>query len=222
MPRGRPVAPIELSDPEQAELTQISRSRSLPSGLVQRVQIVLACAERLSNTAVAVRLSVSPASVGKWRKRYRDSGLEGLHDELRSGQPRTYDDERVATVINHALQMQPPDRTHWSTRSMAAHSGVSKSTVQRWFTLFGVQPHRQRTFKLSTDPFFIEKVRAHRGAVPVRGPGNRHGHGDHAVQTAPPTSGVPGFSAPHRRECPRRLGRAPDRRQLRPRTSMPG
>lgn len=159
MPRGRPIAPLELSDADLAQLTEISRSRSRPSGLVQRAQIVLACAEGLSNTAVAARLGVSPATVGKWRKRYREGGLEGLHDELRSGRPRTYDDERVATLINDALQVRPPDRTHWSVRSMAAHSGVSKSTVQRWFALFGVQPHRQRTFKLSTDPFFVEKVR---------------------------------------------------------------
>ena len=135
MPRGRPIAPLELSDADLAQLTEISRSRSRPSGLVQRAQIVLACAEGLSNTAVAARLGVRPATVGKWRKRYREAGLEGLHDELRSGRPRTYDDERVATLINDALQVQPPDRTHWSVRSMAAHGGVSKSTVQRWFTL---------------------------------------------------------------------------------------
>ncbi len=159
MPRGRPVAPIELSEAEHAHLTQISRSRSLPSGLVQRAQIVLACAEGRSSTAVAARLGVSNATVGKWRRRYRECGLEGLHDELRPGRPRTYDDERVAAVINHALQATPPDRTHWSVRSMAGHSGVSKSTVQRWFKLFGVQPHRQGSFKLSTDPFFVEKVR---------------------------------------------------------------
>ncbi len=80
MPRGRPVAPIELSEAEHAHLTQISRSRSLPSGLVQRAQIVLACAEGRSSTAVAARLGVSNATVGKWRRRYRECGLEGLHD----------------------------------------------------------------------------------------------------------------------------------------------
>ena len=159
MPRGRPVAPVELSEEAEAELTRISRSRSLPSSLVQRAQIVLACAVGASNTAVAARLGVGAATVGRWRRRYRERGLEGLHDELRPGRPRTYDDERVATVINDALQTKPPARTHWSVRAMASHSGISKSTVQRWFKLFGLHPHRHQYFKLSTDPFFIEKVR---------------------------------------------------------------
>ena len=159
IPRGRPVAPVELSEEAEAELTRISRSRSLPSSLVQRAQIVLACAVGASNTAVAARLGVGAATVGRWRRRYRERGLEGLHDELRPGRPRTYDDERVATVINDALQTKPPARTHWSVRAMASHSGISKSTVQRWFKLFGLQPHRHQYFKLSTDPFFIEKVR---------------------------------------------------------------
>ena len=158
MPRGRPIAPLELNDEQQSELTSISRSRSLPSSLVQRAKIILACAEGTSNVAVAARMSLSNATVGKWRKRYRERGLAGLHDELRPGRARTYDDERVAEVINAALQTKPADRTQW-VRSMAEHSGVSKSTVQRWFTMFGLQPHRQRYFKLSNDPFFIEKVR---------------------------------------------------------------
>ena len=159
MPRGRPIAPLELNDEQQSELTSISRSRSLPSSLVQRAKIILACAEGTSNVAVAARMGLSNATVGKWRKRYRERGLAGLHDELRPGRARTYDDERVAEVINAALQTKPADRTQWSVRSMAEHSGVSKSTVQRWFTMFGLQPHRQRYFKLSNDPFFIEKVR---------------------------------------------------------------
>ena len=144
MPRGRPVAPVELSEEAEAELTRISRSRSLPSSLVQRAQIVLACAVGASNIAVAARLGVGAATVGRWRRRYRERGLEGLHDELRPGRPRTYDDERVATVINDALQTKPSARTHWSVRAMASHSGVSKSTVQRWFKLFGLQPHRHQ------------------------------------------------------------------------------
>ena len=159
MPRGRPIGPLELNDEQQSELTSISRSRSLPSSLVQRAKIILACAEGTSNVAVAARMGLSNATVGKWRKRYRERGLAGLHDELRPGRARTYDDERVAEVINAALQTKPADRTQWSVRSMAEHSGVSKSTVQRWFTMFGLQPHRQRYFKLSNDPFFIEKVR---------------------------------------------------------------
>ena len=159
MPRGRPVLPIVLSDEENRHLLGIARSRSLPHGVVQRAQIVLACAAGESNTAIAQRLRLNPMTVGKWRRRYLELGLQGLHDQLRPGRPRTHADERVAEVINTVLQSTPPTATHWSVRAMAEHTGISKSTVQRWFDLFGVQPHRQRHFKLSNDPFFIEKVR---------------------------------------------------------------
>ena len=159
MSRGRPIAPIVLNDDEKVQLLSLANSRSLPHGLVRRAQIVLACADGEANSAIAERMKLTNTTVGKWRRRYREFGIEGLHEELRSGRPRSLNDERVAEVINKALQERPPADTHWSVRSMAEHTGVSKSTVQRWFTLFGVQPHRQRHFKLSNDPFFIEKVR---------------------------------------------------------------
>ena len=159
MPRGRPVVPVVLSDEESHQLRRVAGSRSLPHGVVQRAQIVLACAQGESNAAIAQRMGLNPMTVGKWRRRYLEHGLEGLHDQLRPGRPRTHADERVAEVITTVLQSTPPTATHWSVRSMAAHTGISKSTVQRWFDLFGVQSHRQRHFKLSTDPFFIEKVR---------------------------------------------------------------
>ena len=95
----------------------------------------------------------------KWRRRFRAAGVEGLHDELRPGRPRTHDDEKVAAVIDRALRKPPDAGTHWSTRTLARAEGVGKSTVQRWFALFGVKPHLAKTFKLSTDPLFIEKVR---------------------------------------------------------------
>ena len=157
MPRGRPVAPIVLDVEEKNQLLSFARSRSLPHGLVRRAQIVLACAEGASNAAIASRMGLSNMTVGKWRRRYREHGIEGLHDEFRPGRPRTHEDERVAEVINTALRVEPPNATQWSVRSMAEHTGISKSTVQRWFDRFGVQPHRH--FKLSNDPFFIEKVR---------------------------------------------------------------
>ncbi len=159
MPRGRPTTPIKLNEHEKDQLLGIARSRSLPHGIVRRAQIVLACADGQTHTAIAQRFGVSNITVGKWRRRYLEQGLEGLHDELRSGRPRTHEDDRVAEVINTALQNRPPNATHWSVRTMAEHTGISKSTVQRWFGLFGVQPHRQRHFKLSNDPFFVEKVR---------------------------------------------------------------
>ncbi|CAM3628312.1 IS630 family transposase [Halomonas lysinitropha] len=159
MPRGRPPLPVVLSHDEHAHLLSLANSRALPHSLVQRAQIVLACADGEANSAIAERMRLNKDTVGKWRKRYLDFGIEGLHDELRPGRPRSYEDEQVAEVINRALTTDPPDGTHWSVRTMAQETGVSKSTVQRWFDLFGIQPHRQRHFKISNDPFFVEKVR---------------------------------------------------------------
>ena len=155
----RKAAPIALDADERSQLSSLANSRSLPHGLVRRARIVLACADGEAGNSIARRMNLNKNTVVKWRRRYLGRGLQGLHDELRTGRPRDHGDERVAEVINTALRSRPKGTTHWTTRSMAEHSGVSKSTVQRWFALFGVQPHRQRTFKLSTDPFFIEKVR---------------------------------------------------------------
>ena len=158
MPIGRPPIPISLNEAEKAQLQSIARSLSLPHGMVRRAQIVLACAEGESHVAIAKRLGVSNMTVGKWRRRFHDHGIEGLDDEQRPGRPRTHDDERVAEVINTALQSPPANSTHWSVRALARHTGVSKSTVHRWFRLFNLQPHRQRHFKISNDPFFVDKV----------------------------------------------------------------
>ena len=114
--------------------------------------MILASAEGLTNSAVARRCGVTQQTVGKWRRRFRAAGIEGLHDELRPGRPRTYDDDKVAAVISRALQESPDAATHWSTRTLGRAVGISKSTVQRWFALFGVKPHLAKTFKLSTDP----------------------------------------------------------------------
>lgn len=159
MPRGRVLPELTLSDDERSQLLSIAASRSLPHGIVRRAQIVLASADGESNKDIAKRMRLNQLTVGKWRRRYLEEGLQGLHDELRPGRPRKLEDERVAEVINTALQGPPPHATQWSVRGMADHTGISKSTVQRWFELFGVQPHRQKTFKLSNDPFFVEKVR---------------------------------------------------------------
>ena len=159
MPRGRTIPPLTLDDEQRQQLTTVAQSSAMPFGLVQRARIILACAEGLTNTDVARRLDVSATTVGKWRRRFLDSGVTGLHDELRPGRPRSYDDERVATLINRALQQKPDHASAWSVRSMAKAEQVSKSTVQRWFKLFGIKPHLSETFKLSNDPFFIEKVR---------------------------------------------------------------
>ena len=159
MPRGRKLMPLTLNPQQQDQLKGVADSTAMPYGVVLRARMILACAEGLTNAAVARRVGASPQAVGKWRRRFLDAGIEGLHDELRPGRPRTYDDEKVATVIKHALEKKPEKATHWSLRLMGEAEGISKTTVHRWFSLFGVKPHLAKTFKLSTDPFFIEKVR---------------------------------------------------------------
>ena len=125
MALGRPIPPLVLSDDEVDQLQALAHSRSLAHSIVQRAQIVLACGAGETNTAIAKRMGVTGMTVGKWRKRYRELGLEGLHDELRPGRPRTYEDDKVAEVINRALQTKPTDgSTHWSARTLAAATGI--------------------------------------------------------------------------------------------------
>jgi putative transposase len=108
---------------------------------------------------LAQELGVSRPTVCKWKARYRDQGIQGLHDELRPGRPRSISDERVATLVRRTLHSTPKQATHWSVRRIGDQTALSKSTVHRIWTAFGLEPHRQRHFKLSTDPFFVEKVR---------------------------------------------------------------
>lgn len=156
---GRPKAELVLSADEHAQLASLATSRSLPHAMVARAQLVLWAAQGESNNAIAGRLRWSLATVGKWRQRFVEQRVAGLHDELRPGRPRTHGDEQVAGLINRVLRIQPHNATHWSVRSVAEETGISKSTVARYFALFGLQPHRSKSFKLSTDPFFVEKVR---------------------------------------------------------------
>jgi len=157
--RGRSVPPIELTAQERDQLESYVRSRSMPSGLSRRFKIVLLAADGLGNKEISEKIDLSRASVGKWRKRYLEKGLEGLHDELRPGRPRSVSDETVAELIHRTLEGYPKGATHWSTRSMAGEIGVSHMTVCRVWHTFGLKPHLRDTFKLSTDPFFVEKVR---------------------------------------------------------------
>jgi putative transposase len=159
MRTGRPKDVLAIGDDERAQLLALVRARSLPAALTQRARIVLACERQPSNQAVATELGVSAHTVGKWRQRFITQRLAGLHDELRSGRPRTIDDAAVADLLTTTLTTQPHAGTHWTVRAMAAETGVSKSAVHRFFQLFGLQPHRTRSFKLSTDPWFIEKLR---------------------------------------------------------------
>jgi transposase len=155
--RNLPV--LELSEVERAELGSLASRRSTAQALALRARIVLACAEGVQNKVVAARLGLKSDTVGKWRRRFVERRLEGLQDEPRSGTPRTIEDERIEAVIVRTLESLPPDATHWSSRGMAKASGLSVSTVQRIWRAFGLQPHRLETFKLSTDPDFVAKVR---------------------------------------------------------------
>jgi len=160
MPRGRRARfAIQLSATERAELEHITRSPSLPAGMVRRADIVLRSADGVTQRAIAEAVGVTMPVVRHWRTSYHTHGLAGLYDAPRPGRPRTHDEDEVARLLRTVLQSKPNDATHWSVRSVAAKTKISKSTVQRYFNLFGVQPHRTKRFKLSTDPFFVEKVR---------------------------------------------------------------
>jgi transposase len=156
---GRPKAALVLAEDERAQLLRWSRRAKSAQSLALRSRIVLACADGLDNTQVAARLEVVPATVGKWRRRFVDRRLDGLLDEPRPGGPRSVSDEQVEAVIVATLERTPKDATHWSRASMAAESGLSRSTIGRIWKAFSLKPHLVDTFKLSNDPQFIAKVR---------------------------------------------------------------
>ncbi|MBI3933251.1 MAG: IS630 family transposase [Acidobacteria bacterium] len=159
MPIGRPKKELKLTNDERKKLEQWARRPKTAQRLALRARIVLRCAEGRSNQTVARELRTSGATVGKWRERFRKARLEGLADEFRPGAPREISDTQVEEVITRTLESTPPEATHWSTRSMARATQVSHMAVARIWRAFGLQPHRSETFKLSSDPFFVEKVR---------------------------------------------------------------
>lgn len=156
---GKKARPIQLTEEQRVQLEAFANSRTLPHAQVLRAKIVLMAAEGYSHLDIACSVDVTRTTVAKWRERFVERGVEGLYDELRPGRPRTIDEEQVADLINTTLQSKPEGATHWSCRTIAEETGISKSTVQRIWSAFAVQPHRQQSFKLSTDPFFVEKVR---------------------------------------------------------------
>src|SRR5215204_5583543 len=157
MPPNVAVA-IELSEQERAQLEVWTRRRTSAQALAQRSRIVLLAAEGLKNTEIAERLEINRAMAAKWRSRFAVHRLDGLTDEPRPGRPRTISDEQVDAVITKTLESTPRDATHWSTRSMAREVGLTQTAVSRIWRAFGLQPHRQDTFKLSKDPLFVEKI----------------------------------------------------------------
>jgi transposase len=152
-------AEVVLSDEEREVLERWARRPKSAQALALRCRIVLAAAEGASSKEIAARLGCSTDTVGRWRGRFARRGLDGLHDEPRPGKPRSIGDEDIERVIVKTLEEQPPDATHWSTRSMAAATGMSQSAISRIWRAFGLRPHQTEAFKLSPDPQFIDKVR---------------------------------------------------------------
>jgi len=159
MALGRPIPVLQLSREERDTLERWVRRPTSAQALCLRARIVLACASGSTNQAVADQLRVNQATVGKWRRRFVERRLDGLLDEPRPGAQRTITDDKVEAVIVKTLEEKPEDATHWSTRSMAEAMGMSQTSISKIWRTFGLQPHRTESFKLSSDPQFIEKVR---------------------------------------------------------------
>jgi len=159
MALGRPIPPVILSDHVRSQLENMSNSRSLPYAMVRRAKIILLAAEGLNNKTISEEVALSGRMVGIWRQRFLAQGLMGLYDESKSGAPRSISDDEVTVLVQKTLESKPSKGTYWTCRSIAHETGISKSTVQRIWKVCGIQPHRQKHFTLSTDPFFVEKVR---------------------------------------------------------------
>lgn len=156
---GRPTKPIVVSEEERAKLQEWARRPKTAQRLAMRARIVLGCADGRENRQVARELRITDQTVCKWRERFRAAGLEGLADEPRPGAPRKISDAQVEALITRTLESTPAHGTHWSTRTIAQAVGLSQSAISRIWRAFSLQPHRVETFKLSSDPFFVEKVR---------------------------------------------------------------
>jgi transposase len=159
MRTGRPTPPVVLTADERQTLEQWARRPTTAQALAQRARIVLGCASNRTNGDIAKSAGITRQTVGRWRHRFVRKRLQGLLDEPRPGAPRKITDTAVEHVIALTLESTPRDATHWSTRAMAKRSGLSQTAVSRIWRAFGLQPHRSKTFKLSKDPLFIDKVR---------------------------------------------------------------
>ena len=159
MQRGRPKAELVITAEERETLRRWARRPKTAQALALRSQIILLCAEGQTNLDVAQHLRITQQTVSKWRARFVTRRLDGLLDEPRPGAPRQISDADVERVVTMTLETTPRDATHWSTRSMAAASGLSQTAISRIWRALSLQPHRSQTFKLSKDPLFVEKVR---------------------------------------------------------------
>ena len=158
MAKGRAAA-VVLDDTEKHALTVLIRKHGAPQALAYRARIVLAAANGLTNKEIAAQLGICPHTAGVWRNRFVHDRMDGLYDEPRPGAPRQIGDDAIAATIRKTLEARPEGATHWSLRTMAKEAGYAPSTIHRIWRAFGLQPHRSETFKLSSDPLFVEKVR---------------------------------------------------------------
>ena len=156
---GRPKSELIVTDEEREELQRLARRTRSSRHVAFRAKIMLRCTQGETNTVVARTLHTSNATVGKWRERFVNHRLDGLYDEPRPGAPRKISDDKIEEVVTKTLESTPRGRTHWSTRSMAKHLGLSHSTIGRVWRAFGLQPHRSESFRLSQDPQLVEKAR---------------------------------------------------------------
>ncbi|GAB3628394.1 transposase [Pandoraea terrae] len=156
---GRPKAELILTESEREQLQALTMRRKTAQALALRARIVLACADGIDNKIVSARLRVTQQTVSKWRARFVAHRLDGLLDAPRPGAPKTINDSHVDAVIAKTLESAPAGETHWSTRTMAREMKISQTAVSRIWRAFGLQPHRQETFKRSGDPLFVDEVR---------------------------------------------------------------
>lgn len=159
MRTGRPKKPLEIAEEDRDKLSMIARRPKSAQAMAMRARIVLSCGQGMSNSEVARKLHITGATVGKWRERFREFGLDGLLDEPRVGAPRKITDRQIEDVVTKTLESMPANSTHWSTRLMAEQTGLSQNAIVRIWRAFGLQPHRVENFKFSKDPQFVEKVR---------------------------------------------------------------
>jgi transposase len=159
MRTGRPKRSLQITDEDRDKLTTMARRPKSAQAMAMRARIVLSCGEGMSNSEIARKLHITGATVGKWRERFRKDGMDGLLDEPRVGAPRKITDRQIEEVVTKTLESMPTNSTHWSTRLMAAETGLSQNAIVRIWHAFGLQPHRVENFKFCKDPQFVEKVR---------------------------------------------------------------